>query len=135
MIVIDTSVLVDLCRGRDTPAVAALTRLEQEGTPLGVPMICCQEVLQGARDEREWRRLFDVLSTQCLLAPPDPWEAHVEAARIRFDARRKGLTVRSTVDCLVAQVVLQVGGVLLHADEDFERIARVRPLETLPMLG
>jgi predicted nucleic acid-binding protein len=55
----------------------------------------------------------------------------VAAARIFFDCRRRGLTVRSAVDCLIAQLVLEVDGVLLHDDDDFERIRTVRPLRTL----
>ncbi len=45
--------------------------------------------------------------------------------------RRRGLTVRSTVDCFVAQLVLEVEGTLLHNDGDFELIAKVRPLQLL----
>ena len=75
--------------------------------------------------------LHEYLSTQRLLAPLDAWAAHREAARIYFDCRRVGLTVRSAVDCLVAQLVLDNSGILLHQDEDFERIRAVRPLRTL----
>jgi len=42
--------------------------------------------------------------------------------------RCKGLTVRSTIDCLIAQLVLEEEGELLHDDDDFDLIARVRPL-------
>jgi predicted nucleic acid-binding protein len=39
--------------------------------------------------------------------------------------------VSGSVDCLVAQLVLEAEGVLLHDDEDFERIRRIRPLATM----
>jgi predicted nucleic acid-binding protein len=61
-----------------------------------------------------------------------PVESYLEAARIYFDCRRRALTVRSSVDCLVAQVALDNKLVLLHSDRDFDAIARVRPLRTLP---
>lgn len=61
---------------------------------------------------------------------PRSQAAHREAARIFFDCRRQGLTIRSSVDCLVAQLVLENDGILLHKDDDFERIAQVRPLRT-----
>ncbi len=54
-----------------------------------------------------------------------------EAARINFDCRRKGMTVRSAVDCFIAQLVLEEDGILLHDDDDFEKIRSVRPLKTL----
>lgn len=132
MILVDTSVLIDFLRGRDTPAVARLRRIEMEEIPLALPGICCQEVLQGARDAREWSLLREYLSTQRVLFPTDPWATHEGAARIFYDCRRRGLTPRSSVDCLIAQQTLEEDGILLHDDEDFERIRRVRPeLETL----
>ena len=131
MIVVDTSVLVDLFRGRATAATERLQELERTGTPFAVPAICCQELLQGAKDEREWKLLHSYLETQDLLLPSDPWSSHVEAARIFFDCRQRGVTIRSSVDCLIAQLVLEVDGTLLHDDEDSERMKSVRPLRTL----
>ena len=84
MILVDTSVLIDLLRGRPTVAAGR-----------------------------------DVLSL------------HFAAARIYFDCRRKGITVRSTIDCFIAALVLEVDGVLLHDDDDFDRIREVRKLATL----
>jgi predicted nucleic acid-binding protein len=131
VIVVDTSVLVDLFRGRHTPAAERLREVERSGTPFAIPGVCCQELLQGAKDLRDWKLLLSYLETQALLFPADPWPSHVGAARMFFDCRRRGLTVRSSVDCLIAQLVLEVDGVLLHDDEDFERLKAVRPLRTL----
>ena len=133
MIVVDTSVLVDFFRGRETPATAAFERLEREGTPFSLTGATVQELLQGARDEKEWALLHTYLDTQLRIAPPDPWATHVEAARIYFDCRRRGLTIRGLVDCWIAQVVLDVDGVLLHDDRDFEHIRTVRPLQTVAL--
>ncbi len=133
MIVVDTSVLVDFLRGGLTPATKALHELEARDTPFAIPLICCQEVLQGARDDREWKLLDEFLSTQRTLPPTDGWETHQGAARIFFDCRRRGVTVRSSVDCLIAQQILEVDGVLLHNDVDFDRIAEVRPLRVVDL--
>lgn len=131
MIVVDTSVLIDFFRGESTPASERFARLEEEGTPFWLPTVCCQELVQGARDEREWRTLEDYLGSQRRLAPPDSWVTHCGAARIFFDCRRKGIILRSSIDCLIAQLTLEHDGVLLHDDEDFERIVEVRPLRTI----
>jgi len=131
VIVLDTSVLIDLLKGADLPGARRLRQLEMDQTPFAVPVICCQEVLQGARDQREWALLSDYLGSQNLLFPHDLWTTHVNAARIFYDCRRKGITIRSSVDCLVAQMVLDEEGVVLHNDEDYERIREVRPLRTL----
>ena len=128
MIVVDTSVLIDFFRGNDTPAVARLQRIERDEIPFRIPLICCQEVLQGARHERDWKRLEQYLCTQDLLWSDAPWATHSEAARIYFDCRRKGITIRSTIDCLIAQLVLEADDLLLHDDNDFDYVQEVRPL-------
>jgi predicted nucleic acid-binding protein len=84
------------------------------------------ELLQGARDSREWRVLNDYLSTQMYLEMSESsWPA---AARIYFDLRRRGITLNSAVDCCIGQIALENNATLLHRDRDFELIARVRPL-------
>jgi predicted nucleic acid-binding protein len=131
VIVVDTSVFVDFFRGTGSAAADRMHHLEEEDVPFAIPAICCQELLQGARDEREWRLLRDYLETQMILSPVEAWATHAAAARIFYDCRRQGITIRSTIDCLIAQLVLENDGVLLHQDEDFERIRAVRPLRTL----
>ena len=131
MIVVDTSVLVDFLRGRKTDAAERLRRMEEDLVPFAIPAICGQEVLQGARDQREWKVLFETLDSQRILVSEHPWKTHAEAARIFFDCRRRGLTIRGTVDCLIAQMVMEIDGVLLHDDDDFEKVRAVRPLRTL----
>lgn len=130
MIVVDSSVLIGFLRGHSSPAIARLETLVEEEIPFGIPGICCQEVLQGAKDEKEWRLLDDYLGSQDLLFHRDALASHWEAARIYFDCRRKGLTIRSSIDCLIAQLVLELEGVLLHDDGDYKSIQQVRPLRT-----
>ena len=126
MILVDTSVLIDLLRGKATSAVDFLVSLESNDVPYAIPLVCCQEVMQGARDESEWRALRENLSAQRLSLPADPAALHWEAARIFFDCRRRGITVRSSVDCLIAAQAIEAKATLLHDDEDFERIKKVR---------
>jgi len=85
VILVDTSVLVDLLRGRPTEGARSLRRLEQDGIPFAIPAICCQEVLAGAQDEEEWRLLLAYLETQDVVTPAHPWRTHVEAARNMVD--------------------------------------------------
>jgi predicted nucleic acid-binding protein len=131
VIVVDTSVLIDFFRGTPTSGAERLAQLEADEVPFSIPLICYQELLQGAKDAREWTLLDEHLQTQRLLVPEQPLALHREAARIFFDCRRRGITVRSTVDCLIAAQALQTKATLLHNDEDFERMSAVRPLKTL----
>lgn len=132
MILVDTSVLIPFLRGVDTAASQYFGRILAEDADFYLTPQVVQEVLQGARDEGEWRKLKRYLSAQSLRQGLDPLATHMEAARIDFDCRRKGLTVRSTFDCLIAQIALEHGLSLLHDDRDYVTIRQVRPLKTLP---
>ena len=132
MIVVDTSVMINLFKGRETPAVLRLKELLSMNIPFCIPDICCQELLQGARNEQEWGTLRDYLSGQEILCPTDPWGVSIRAARIWYDCRRAGVTVSSSVDCRIAQLTLDVDGWLLHEDSDFDLIGELRPLKMWP---
>ena len=131
MIVVDTSVLVDFLRGHASPAVDRLRQLELDEIPFAIPVVCAQEVLQGALDEAEWNTVLRLMESQHLAVSTDPISTHVGAARIYYDCRRAGITIRSSTDCLIAQLVLEREDVLLHSDVDYTRISQVRPLQTL----
>ncbi len=129
MIIVDTSVLIDLLRGKNTEATLSLAIMDDRNIPFSIPVVCCQELLQGARNEREWKKLSEYLNTQHLVDLRYGWQSYKDAARIFFDCRRKGRTVRSTIDCIVAQIALEYNAELLHDDQDFEHIAKVRDLK------
>ena len=125
MILVDTSVWIEIFKDKTGGAVK--TFQESIGSE---DYVLCRfsqlELLQGARDEKEWQLLDDYLSTQYYLeASDDTWR---EAAKIYFDLRRRGLTVNSPIDCCIAQIALEHSAILLHRDKDFEKISRVRPL-------
>jgi len=132
VILVDTSALIPYLRGRETPASALLERLVSEEVEIALTPEILQEVLQGARDEKEWRTLERYLVGQRILTPADPLRSHIEAARIYYECRRRGLTVRSTLDCIVAQMAIERDLPLLHDDRDYDAIQRIRPLKTLP---
>jgi predicted nucleic acid-binding protein len=66
-----------------------------------------------------------IFETQPIYLPRDPIETAISAARIYFDCRRRGITVRSFNDCLIAQTAVGHHLFLLHNDEGFRRIGRV----------
>jgi hypothetical protein len=126
MILVDTSVWVLTLRDKTRGVVAAFRK--RVGSELTVLSRFNQlELLQGSKDSREWQVLDEYLTTQIYLeASTGTWR---EAARIYFDMRRKGVTVSSPVDCCIAQIALESGALLLHCDQDFQRIAKVRKLD------
>jgi predicted nucleic acid-binding protein len=126
MLIIDTSVLIDFFKGKYSPQTQYMHRVESQGVSFAIPAVCAQELLQGARDNREYKKLREYLITQELLVPKDPVTTHFEAAKIYFDCKRLGISPRSSIDCLIVQLVIEFDGELLHSDKDFERIARAR---------
>jgi predicted nucleic acid-binding protein len=127
VIAVDTSAVIDLLRNRPTPLARNLELLIELGEALGFPAPVAQELLQGARDETEWRVLSRFIASQEILVPEI--ETYRRAAKIYYDCRRAALTVRSSVDCLVAQLALDRGGFLLADDRDYVAIATVRPIK------
>jgi predicted nucleic acid-binding protein len=127
MILVDTSVWINLFRYRPTAPTKRLRVLLDDGGRFSVTPVIVQEILQGAADEREFSLLRDYFSTQRMLMPDDTLQTHCDAARLYFDCRRRGFTPRSTIDCFIAQIALEHRALLLHDDRDFERIAKVAP--------
>jgi len=126
MILIDTSVWIEIFRDKTGNIVKTLQNT------IGAKNYVLSrfnqlELLQGARDQKEWELLEDYLSTQYYLeASQDTWS---EAARIYFELRRKGFTINSPIDCCIAQIALEHGAFLLHRDKDFEKISLIRSLK------
>ena len=122
MIVVDTTVWVDYLRGADTPEVRWL-ELNLERQRLGlVDLILC-EVLQGTTSPADFRAVqrellrFEVFATGGI-------PLAIAAAGHYRRLRSQGITVRRTIDCLIATFCLQGGHSLLHSDRDFDPFER-----------
>lgn len=125
MILVDTSAWIGYLRGDERPAVVRLQALLDRGVPVAVTSIVAQELLQGVATAEAFERLERYLASQVRVEPSDPWLAAVEAARIYGACRAAGVTVRSTVDCLIARIAIEYDMLLLHDDRDFDEMARV----------
>jgi hypothetical protein len=129
MILADTSVLIDYLKGIQTEAAEKLQLVLDRGIPYGICPFVYQEVLQGARNEREFGFLKRYLASQKFYYPRDRRRSYEDAARIYFKCRKKGFQIGSTVDCLIAQTAIDNGLLLLHNDNDYNRIAKVSGLK------
>jgi predicted nucleic acid-binding protein len=90
--------------------------------------VLTQEVLQGFRDERPYRLARDALRSLPILDDPMGFELVDDAVHLYRVARRAGITVRSSVDCLIAASALRHDVGVLHHDRDFAQLARVSAL-------
>ncbi|HKV08690.1 MAG TPA: PIN domain nuclease [Thermoanaerobaculia bacterium] len=131
MILVDTSVWIDYLKGKTTEAATEFLRLLDAGQPFGITSVIYQELLQGADSDTSFARLDKYLRTQRFFHLLDPLTSYREAARLYYRCRRVGITLRSTIDCLIAQTAIEHSLVLLHNDRDFDAIAKVAPELTL----
>ena len=127
MIVVDTSVWIDVLNENSTPQATRCVELIESGQPVALTDAVLTEVLQGLRTEREAQlverhlRDFPILRLEGL-------DDFVLAAELYRTARRAGVTVRKTIDCMIAATCVRTGAPLLHADGDFDLLATCTPL-------
>ncbi|MFB2978940.1 PIN domain nuclease [Microseira sp. BLCC-F43] len=128
MLLIDTSVWIAVFRDRSGQVRQQLETLIADRQVL-LTRFTQLELLQGSLNEQEWNLLSTYLATQDYIELTiHSWQA---AARIYYDLRRQGLSVRSPIDCCIAQAALENNLLLIHNDRDFETIAQVRSLQHL----
>ncbi|WP_373480812.1 PIN domain nuclease [Geminocystis sp.] len=128
MYLIDTSVWINIFRDKTGIKRKQLQNLIKDN-PFFLSRFTQMELLQGAKNEREWQLLETYLHDQDYLIENDL--IFVNSARIFYDLRRKGLTVRSSIDCCIAALALTYDVILLHNDKDFEIIKEVRNLQII----
>ncbi|MFW6260281.1 MAG: PIN domain-containing protein [Spirochaetota bacterium] len=87
------------------------------------------ELLQGVRDERRFRELRGILRAASFVEVPVRAELYDEAIDLYRLARKNGLTIRSSVDCLIAACAIRQDLIVIHSDRDYPAIARVSALE------
>ncbi len=125
MVLVDTSVLIDYLKGANNTTTKKFQFVLDNGIPFGINSFIYQELLQGVKSEKDFRKLKQYLDTQTFYNLRDFRESFAQAARIYFLCRKKGVTVSSTIDCLIVQTVLEYDLYLLHNDKDFEMIRKV----------
>ncbi len=129
MILVDTSVLINYLREIENNKTAQYKDILDKNIPFGINNYIYQELLQGCLTEKDFKLLKKYLDGQKFYSFKNGKESYANAAKIFFGLRRKGITVRSTIDCLIAQMAIENDLYLLHDDTDFERIQDVTSLK------
>lgn len=127
MILVDTSVLIDFLKKKSNEGTEKFNTVLELKIPFGITSHIYQELLQGTATEKDFNNLKKYLDTFKFYSPLDEKNSYSEAAKIYFECRRKGMTIRSTIDCLIVQVALEHRLKLLHNDKDFDKIKEVIP--------
>ncbi len=127
MLLVDTSVWMDFLAARETRAVTYFRKQLDERQACALTELIYLEVLQGIRDPATARKVAAYLRRQVLLNPRNDLRTYESAANLYRRCRAARFTVRSTIDCLVAQIAIEYGVILVHSDRDYEQIAKVEP--------
>jgi predicted nucleic acid-binding protein len=126
-VLVDTSVWIAFFRGENTPEVGQLKRLLGREELLMGDLILA-ELLQGLRTESDLSLVERHLAHFRVMSLVGEANARQSAANYRA-LRRQGITVRKTIDCLIATWCIQAGVSLLHADGDFTHFIQLGLVE------
>ena len=127
MILVDSSVWIDLLNNAVTDPVRRLRELIPT-TPLLIGDLILLEVLQGFRNEAQAKLIERSLRRFEAVALLDPELAVKAAAYYRF-LRRRGITMRKTIDVVIGTFCIERGHALLHSDQDLEPMERLLGLQ------
>ncbi|RMD68953.1 type II toxin-antitoxin system VapC family toxin [Cyanobacterium sp. DS4] len=127
MLLIDTSIWIEVLRDKSKIKSAQLKKMI-DGRNYFLPIFARMELLQGCKDEIEWIKISSYLTRQNYLEPDysSIWD---NCARLYFELRRKGVTIRSNIDCAIAVMAMESNFILYHCDRDFEAIAKYTVLK------
>jgi predicted nucleic acid-binding protein len=118
MVIVDSTVWIDFLAARSGPETS-FVKEEFAGRKIGLADLSLCEVLQGLRDEASFERIRLWLTMLPVLDTGGADLAVASARNYRF-LRAKGITVRKTIDCLIATFCIRQGHWLLHNDRDFD---------------
>ena len=118
MILVDSSVWIDYFRGAETPQCERLDAL-LGNQPLAIGDLILAEVLQGFTSDQDFNQARRLL-TSLVVIDVGGQEIAIQATKNFRTLRALGVTVRKTIDTLIATRCIESGLSLLHADRDFE---------------
>ena len=125
MILVDTSVFIDYFKGKNNECTEKFQYILDEKIEFGITNLIYLELLQGARDEHEYKELKDYLETQKFYDIKKDKISYEESSKIYMKCRKKSYTIRSTIDLIICQTAIENELYLLHNDKDYDGISKV----------
>jgi predicted nucleic acid-binding protein len=120
-VLVDTSVWIDFANGHPSDEAALLAQLIEEGEDVLTCGVIAAEFLQGLRSSRAVRKFSAHFRDMEWLSPQEP-DTYEASATLYRDLRKKGVTIRSTIDCLITRLAEDDGCFLLARDRDMTQI-------------
>ena len=133
-VLVDTSAWVDYFNGHPSPQAEALARLIRAEADVLTCGVVAAEVLQGIRPSENLSRIEEHFLDMEWLTPREP-DTYLEAANLFRQLRSQGVTIRSTVDCIIAKLAEENDALLLSKDRDLLAIvdSELLALRSLPV--
>jgi predicted nucleic acid-binding protein len=122
LILIDTSAFIEFLNKTGSPFDREIESLISKDKETSVADIVLTEVLQGIKNDKDYAEVkksllsFPVYSLKGV-------DSFIAAADLYRKCRKKGLTIRNTIDLLIAQIAIENDLILLHNDKDFDTLA------------
>jgi len=129
MIIVDTSVWIDYLRDLETPQTSRL-EIEMERNRLAITDLILCEILQGIRDDKQYRETRETLFSLEIFSTGGA-DLALEAVDNYRVLRKNGVTVRKTIDCLIATFCIVNDHSLLHNDRDFDGFEKELGLQVI----
>ena len=129
MVLVDTTVWIDFFVGRALTHIETFESLLEQEEDICICGIILTEVLQGIRKETEFKKAKNLFNSLIFL--PMSYSTFLQSAEIYRKLRQKGITIRKSIDCMIASVALENNISLLHNDKDFLPIERYCELKVL----
>lgn len=129
MIIVDTTIWVDIFQGRSNEFTEWM-RAHTMGTDIGLTDLTLCEVLQGIRDDSLYVAIRNELRNFPVHSTGGEELAEAAAEHYRF-LRKRGITPRNSIDCLIAAYCIREGHQLLHHDRDFEPFEKLLGLRVI----
>ena len=126
-ILVDTSVWIEFLTNQSSPWAHRLDEMIERDEVALTPLIKC-EILVGIRSDSAFKKVASFLEGFSLIEDGTA-TVHRQAVDIYRVCRKKGMTIRTLIDCIVAAAALDAGVPLLARDRDYAHIQRVFPLE------
>jgi predicted nucleic acid-binding protein len=125
MILVDTSVLIGYVKKLDGIPYDKMDYVIDNDIPYGICNYVYQELLQGSKNKQELELLKEYLDTLPFYDLRFGKQSFENSALMYMSCRKKGLTIRSTIDLIIAEIAIENNLYLLHDDMDFTNIAKI----------
>ncbi|MDR1894888.1 MAG: PIN domain nuclease [Spirochaetales bacterium] len=125
MILVDTSILIGYLKGKNEYPFNEMDKIIDNDIPYGINNLIYQEILQGARNQKEFNLLKEYLNTLPFYELKFDKKSYENAALINIKCREQGITIRSTIDLIIAETAIEHNLCIYHDDNDYRNMSKI----------